>query len=54
MKKYHQRSYAQAYAGHRFGHFTNLEDGRAIMLGELLTKDKDDLTFKLSGGNYIL
>ncbi|MFM8290583.1 MAG: protein adenylyltransferase SelO [Planctomycetia bacterium] len=25
---------AQAYAGHQFGHFTNLGDGRAILLGE--------------------
>ena len=28
---------AQAYAGHQFGHFTNLGDGRAILLGEQLT-----------------
>ncbi len=27
-------SFAQAYAGHQFGHFTKLGDGRAIMLGE--------------------
>ena len=26
--------FAQAYAGHQFGHFTMLGDGRAIMLGE--------------------
>src|SRR5690625_1492198 len=25
---------AQAYAGHQFGHFTKLGDGRAIMIGE--------------------
>lgn len=25
---------AQAYAGHQYGHFTNLGDGRAILLGE--------------------
>ncbi len=25
---------AQAYAGHQFGHFTVLGDGRAILLGE--------------------
>src|SRR4051794_26821218 len=25
---------AQAYAGHQFGHFTMLGDGRAILLGE--------------------
>jgi uncharacterized protein YdiU (UPF0061 family) len=28
---------AQAYAGHQFGHFTNLGDGRAILLGEQVT-----------------
>ena len=28
---------AQAYAGHQFGHFTNLGDGRAVLLGEQLT-----------------
>jgi uncharacterized protein YdiU (UPF0061 family) len=28
---------AQAYAGHQFGHFTNLGDGRAILLGEQIS-----------------
>ena len=28
---------AQAYAGHQFGHFTMLGDGRAILLGEHIT-----------------
>ena len=28
---------AQAYAGHQFGHFTMLGDGRAILLGEQFT-----------------
>src|SRR5262245_51957658 len=28
---------AQAYAGHQFGHFTVLGDGRAILLGEQRT-----------------
>ena len=27
---------AQAYAGHQFGHFTMLGDGRAVLLGEHL------------------
>ena len=49
-EKYHQRSYAQAYAGHQFGHFTNLGDGRAIMLGELLTKDKERFDIQIKGG----
>jgi serine/tyrosine/threonine adenylyltransferase len=30
-------SFAQAYAGHQFGHFTKLGDGRAIVLGEYVT-----------------
>ena len=42
---------AQAYAGHQFGHFTMLGDGRAVLLGEHLTnKDKRfDVQFKGSG-----
>ena len=31
---------AQAYAGHQFGHFTILGDGRAILLGEHVLGDK--------------
>ena len=31
-------SIAQAYAGHQFGHFTMLGDGRAILIGEHITK----------------
>ena len=42
---------AQAYAGHQFGHFTMLGDGRAILLGEHLTPtgDRFDIQFKGSG-----
>jgi uncharacterized protein YdiU (UPF0061 family) len=42
---------AQAYAGHQFGHFTMLGDGRAVMLGEHLDKDNNrfDIQFKGSG-----
>ena len=32
---------AQAYAGHQFGHFTILGDGRAITIGEHLTNNKE-------------
>ncbi|MDB3887958.1 YdiU family protein [Candidatus Pelagibacter sp.] len=42
---------AQAYAGHQFGHFTMLGDGRAVLLGEHLA-DKNsrfDIQFKGSG-----
>ena len=28
---------AQAYAGHQFGHFTMLGDGRAMLIGEQIT-----------------
>ena len=30
---------AQAYAGHQFGHFTMLGDGRAVLIGEHITKN---------------
>jgi len=41
---------AQAYAGHQFGHFTMLGDGRALLLGELETsKGLIDLQLKGSG-----
>ena len=42
---------AQAYAGHQFGHFTMLGDGRAILLGEHLTNKNNrfDIQFKGSG-----
>ena len=40
---------AQAYAGHQFGHFTNLGDGRAILLGEHLTPDSRRVDIQLKG-----
>ena len=42
---------AQAYAGHQFGHFTMLGDGRAVLLGEHLVNKKQrfDIQFKGSG-----
>lgn len=42
---------AQAYAGHQFGHFTLLGDGRAHLLGEHLTPEgkRLDIQFKGSG-----
>ena len=44
-------SIAQAYAGHQFGHFTMLGDGRAVLIGEHLSKKNDryDIQFKGSG-----
>lgn len=42
---------AQAYAGHQFGHFTMLGDGRAHLLGEHITPENErvDIQFKGSG-----
>ena len=42
---------AQAYAGHQFGHFTMLGDGRAVLIGEHLTRNNEryDVQFKGSG-----
>ena len=44
-------SIAQAYAGHQFGHFTMLGDGRAVLIGEHLSKKNNryDIQFKGSG-----
>ncbi len=44
-------SIAQAYAGHQFGHFTILGDGRAHLIGEHVTKNLErfDIQFKGSG-----
>ena len=45
------QSFAQAYAGHQFGHFTMLGDGRAIIIGEHITQNNErfDVQFKGSG-----
>ncbi len=42
---------AQAYAGHQFGHFTMLGDGRAVLLGEHIANNNKrfDVQFKGSG-----
>jgi len=40
---------AQAYAGHQFGHFTMLGDGRAILLGEQVTPGKVVFDVQLKG-----
>ena len=42
---------SQAYAGHQFGNFTMLGDGRAILLGELLSvkSERKDIQLKGSG-----
>src|ERR1700749_1958776 len=43
------RPSAQAYAGHQFGHFTVLGDGRAILLGEQITPSGDRRDIQLKG-----
>ena len=43
------RPIAQAYAGHQFGHFTALGDGRAILLGEQVTPAGDRADIQLKG-----
>ncbi|RYD02156.1 hypothetical protein N752_27275 [Desulforamulus aquiferis] len=42
---------AQAYAGHQFGYFTLLGDGRALLLGEQITPlgERVDIQLKGSG-----
>ena len=40
---------AQAYAGHQFGNFTMLGDGRAILLGEQLTPTGERIDIGLKG-----
>jgi uncharacterized protein YdiU (UPF0061 family) len=45
------RPIAQAYAGHQYGHFTILGDGRAILLGEQVTPfgERVDVQLKEQG-----
>jgi protein adenylyltransferase len=43
------RPIAQGYAGHQFGHFTALGDGRAILLGEQITPAGDRRDIQLKG-----
>lgn len=40
---------AQAYAGHQFGHFNMLGDGRAILLGEQITPQGKRVDIQLKG-----
>jgi serine/tyrosine/threonine adenylyltransferase len=45
------KAISQAYAGHQFGHFTMLGDGRAVLMGEHILKNNErfDIQFKGSG-----
>tara|TARA_B100001250_G_scaffold406782_1_gene426410 strand:- start:606 stop:2009 length:1404 start_codon:yes stop_codon:yes gene_type:complete len=49
IKNNKNNSFAQAYAGHQFGHFTILGDGRAIFLGEHLNSKKQRYDIQLKG-----
>ena len=40
---------AQAYAGHQFGHFNMLGDGRAILLGEHISSNGQRFDIQLKG-----
>ncbi|MFF2754391.1 YdiU family protein [Psychrobacillus sp. NPDC058041] len=40
---------AQAYAGHQFGHFNMLGDGRTILLGEQITPTNERFDIQLKG-----
>lgn len=40
---------AQAYAGHQFGHFNMLGDGRALLVGEHITADGKRVDIQLKG-----
>jgi len=44
-----EKGFTQAYSGHQFGHFTNLGDGRALMLGEHVTKSGERYDIQLKG-----
>ncbi len=45
----HQSAIAQAYAGHQFGGFAILGDGRALLLGELDTPEGQVVDIQLKG-----
>lgn len=42
-------SFSQAYAGHQFGHFTILGDGRATLLGEHINDENERFDIQLKG-----
>ena len=42
-------SLAQAYAGHQFGYFTMLGDGRALLIGEQITGSEERFDIQLKG-----
>lgn len=51
---YSAQPIAQAYAGHQFGNFTMLGDGRAILLGEHITPAGDRFDIQLKGSGQTM
>jgi uncharacterized protein YdiU (UPF0061 family) len=47
-------SFAQAYAGHQFGNFTNLGDGRAVVMCECITSSNKRFDIQLKGSGRTL
>ncbi|HOL98502.1 MAG: YdiU family protein [Bacteroidales bacterium] len=47
--RYNKKFFSQAYSGHQFGHFTNLGDGRALILGEHIIENGDRFDIQLKG-----
>ncbi|MGG5794409.1 protein adenylyltransferase SelO [Bacillus nitratireducens] len=45
---------AQAYAGHQFGHFNMLGDGRALLIGEQITPSGERFDIQLKGSGPTL
>ncbi len=45
----YEQACSMAYAGHQYGHFTMLGDGRAHLLGEILTSDGKRFDVQLKG-----
>lgn len=45
---------SQAYAGHQFGYFNMLGDGRAILLGEYISNDNKRIDIQLKGSGRTL
>lgn len=43
------QAFSQAYAGHQYGHFTMLGDGRAVVLGEWVHADGTRMDVQLKG-----
>ena len=41
--------FSQAYAGHQFGHFSILGDGRALLIGEHITKNNQRFDVQIKG-----